>query len=145
MRSKSAWYKYFTQLLTVLIFVPGTKFASLWFSILDLFDSARGLPWQSNISGRSWRRFWTQSSRSWFAKRPWPGEGVTWATPVSGTRITGGGSGYAAILADVGWVLYSMEFGSVTLKRIGFFVFQLNTQHTLPSPDGDSVHSDMFH
>ncbi len=26
---------------------------------------------------------------------------------------------------------YGMEFGSVTLKRIGFFVFQLNTQHTL--------------
>ncbi len=24
-----------------------------------------------------------------------------------------------------------MELGSVTLKRIGFFVFQLNTQHTL--------------
>jgi hypothetical protein len=23
-----------------------------------------------------------------------------------------------------------MEFGSVTLKRIGFFVFQLNTQHS---------------
>ena len=28
-----------------------------------------------------------------------------------------------------------MEFGSVTLKRIGFFVFQLNTQHTpFPPP-----------
>jgi hypothetical protein len=26
-----------------------------------------------------------------------------------------------------------MELGSVTLKRIGFFVFQLNTQHTLVS------------
>jgi len=28
-----------------------------------------------------------------------------------------------------------MELGSVTLKRIGFFVFQLNTQHT-PSSAG---------
>jgi hypothetical protein len=25
--------------------------------------------------------------------------------------------------------MYGVEFGSVTLKRIGFFVFQLNTQH----------------
>ncbi len=40
-----------------------------------------------------------QSSRSCSAKRPRPGEVVTWATPVSGTGITGGGSGYAALLA----------------------------------------------
>ena len=44
--------------------------------------------------------------------------------------MTGGGSGYAAILAHAGGVLYGMELGSVTLKRIGFFCFQLNTQHT---------------
>ena len=43
----------------------------------------------------------------------------------SGTGITGGGSEYAAILAHAGGALYGMELGSVTLKRIGFFVFQL--------------------
>ncbi len=41
-----------------------------------------------------------------------------------------------------------MEFGSVTLKRIGFFVFQLNTSHPGDSekithhflgPEGDTV------
>jgi len=42
---------------------------------------------------------------------------------VSGTGITGGGSGYAALLAHAGWVLYGMELGSVTLK--------INNQHTL--------------
>jgi hypothetical protein len=41
---------------------------------------------------------------------------VTPATPVSGTGITGGGSGYIAILAHVGRVLYGTELGSVTLK-----------------------------
>ena len=46
-----------------------------------------------------------------------------WATPVSGTGITGGGSGYAALLAHAEGVLYGMELGSVTLK--------INTQHTL--------------
>jgi len=51
---------------------------------------------------------------------------VTSATPVSGTRITGGGSGYAALLAHAGWVLYGMELGSVTLK--------INNQHTLANP-----------
>ena len=40
--------------------------------------------------------------RSWFAKRPRPGEGVTWAAMDSGRRITGGGSGYAALLAHAG-------------------------------------------
>jgi hypothetical protein len=41
----------------------------------------------------------------------------------SGTGITK--------LAQVGVTMsfYGMELGSVTLKRIGFFVFQLNTQH----------------
>ena len=43
----------------------------------------------------------------------------------SGTRITGGGSGYAAILAHAEGVLYGMELGSVTLKRIGFFCFPI--------------------
>ncbi len=41
---------------------------------------------------------------------------------VSGTGITGGGSGYAALLAHAGGVLYGMELGSVTLK--------INTQNT---------------
>jgi hypothetical protein len=41
----------------------------------------------------------------------------------SGRRITGGGSGYAVILAHAGGVLYGMELGSVTLKRIGFLLF----------------------
>ena len=41
----------------------------------------------------------------------------------SGTGITGGGSGYAALLAHAEWVLYGMELGSVTLK--------INNQHTL--------------
>jgi hypothetical protein len=55
----------------------------------------------------------------------------------SGRRITGGGSGYAAILAHAGGVLYGTELGSVTLKRIGFlFVFQLNTQHTWSGTTG---------
>ena len=46
---------------------------------------------------------------------------MIWATPVSGTGITGGGSGYAALLAHAEGVLYGMELGSVTLK--------INTQH----------------
>jgi hypothetical protein len=32
-----------------------------------------------------------------------------------------------------------MELGSVTLKRIGFFVFQLNTQHTLKTKSENPV------
>ena len=49
----------------------------------------------------------------------------------SGSRITGGGSGYAAILAHAGEVLYGMELGSVTLKRIGFFCFPIkHSTHT---------------
>ena len=65
----------------------------------------------------------TQSSRSWFAKRPRPGEVVTWAASDSGSRNTGGGSGYAALLAHAEGVLYGMELGSVTSK--------INNQHTL--------------
>jgi hypothetical protein len=56
---------------------------------------------------------------------------VTSATPVSGTGITGGGSGYAALLAHGGWVLYGMELGSVTL--------QINNQHTLGARGMSSV------
>ena len=41
---------------------------------------------------------------------------------MSGRGITGGGSGYAALLAHAGGVLYGMELGSVTLK--------INTQNT---------------
>ena len=50
----------------------------------------------------------------------------------SGSRITGGGSGYAALLAHAGGVLYGMELGSVTLKRIGFFCFPIkHSTHTV--------------
>jgi hypothetical protein len=46
-------------------------------------------------------------------------------------EITGGGSEYAAILAHAGRVLYGMELGSVTLKRIGFFCFPIkHSTHT---------------
>ena len=48
----------------------------------------------------------------------------------SGTGITGGGSGYAVILAHAGGLLSGTELGLVTLKRVGLFFFQLNTQHT---------------
>jgi hypothetical protein len=49
----------------------------------------------------------------------------------SGTGITGGGSGYAAILAHAGGVLYGSELGD--LQESWFiFVFQLHTQHTKP-------------
>ena len=49
----------------------------------------------------------------------------------SGRGITGGGSGYAAILAHAGGALYGMELGSVTLKRIGFFCFPIkHSTHT---------------
>jgi hypothetical protein len=56
---------------------------------------------------------------------------VTWATPVTGRGITGGGSGYAVLLAHAEGVLYGMELGSVTLKRIGFFCFPIkHSTHT---------------
>ena len=54
-----------------------------------------------------------------------PGEVWTWAAPVSGTGITGGGSGYAALLAHAEGALYGTELGSVTLKRIGLFCFPI--------------------
>ena len=47
---------------------------------------------------------------------------MTSATPDSGMGITGGGSGYAALLAHAGGALYGTELGSVTLK--------INNQHT---------------
>jgi hypothetical protein len=50
--------------------------------------------------------------------------GRTWAAPVSGRGIKGGGSGYAALLAHAGGVLYGTELGSVTLK-VGFFCFPI--------------------
>ena len=43
----------------------------------------------------------------------------------SGRKITGGGSGYAALLAHAEEVLYGTELGSVTLKRIGLFCFPI--------------------
>ena len=43
----------------------------------------------------------------------------------------GWGSGFAALLAHAGGVLYGMELGSVTLKRIGFFCFPIkHSTHT---------------
>ena len=57
--------------------------------------------------------------------------------------VTGGGSGYAAILAHAGGVLYGMELGSVILKRIGFFCFPIklstHTPRYLPLSMTDSV------
>ena len=41
--------------------------------------------------------------------------------------ITGGGSGYAALLAHAEGALYGTELGSVTLKRIGLFCFPTRT------------------
>jgi hypothetical protein len=38
---------------------------------------------------------------------------------------------YAALSAHAGWVLYGMELGPVTLKRIGFFCFPIkHSTHT---------------
>jgi hypothetical protein len=49
----------------------------------------------------------------------------------SGSRITGGGSGYAALLAHAEGALYGTELGSVTLKRIGLFCFPIkHSTHT---------------
>jgi hypothetical protein len=57
--------------------------------------------------------------------------GWTWAMD-SGTGITGGGSGYAAILAHAGGVLYGTELGSVTLQRVGLFCFPIeHSTHTV--------------
>jgi hypothetical protein len=53
----------------------------------------------------------------------------------SGRRITGGGSGYAAILTHAEGALYCMELGSVTLKSIGFFCFPI--KHSTPMKLGD--------
>jgi hypothetical protein len=66
----------------------------------------------------------------------------------SGSRITGGGSEYAALLAHAEGVLYGMELGSVTLKRIGFFCFPIkHSTHTrgLFSPQGSYSHSARSH
>jgi hypothetical protein len=50
----------------------------------------------------------------------------------SGTRITGGGSGYAAIWRTrEASEFCTVELGSVTLKRIGFFCFPIkHSTHT---------------
>jgi len=49
----------------------------------------------------------------------------------SGTRITGGGSRYAALLAHAEGALYGTELGSVTLKRVGLFCFPIkHSTHT---------------
>jgi len=58
----------------------------------------------------------------------------------SGRRITGGGSGYAALLAHAGGVLYGMELGSVTLKRMGFFCFPIkHSTHTRTTVSGRGI------
>jgi hypothetical protein len=45
----------------------------------------------------------------------------------------GWGSGFTAILAHAGGVLYGTELGSMTLKRIGFFCFPIkHSTHTRP-------------
>ena len=50
----------------------------------------------------------------------------------SGSRITGGGSGYVAHFAHAGGVLYGTELGSVTFKRVGLFRFPIkHSTHTL--------------
>jgi len=74
-------------------------------------------------------------------KRPRPEEVVTWAALDSGTGITGGGSGYAALLAHAGGALYGTELGSVTLKRtrIGFFCFQI--KQLLQSPKSKTLNT----
>ena len=84
----------------------------------------------------------TQSSRSFTRQETVTWEGWTWAMD-SGTRITGGGCGYAAILAHAEGVLYGTELGSVTLlygtelgsvtlKRVGLFCFPIkHSTHTL--------------
>ncbi len=57
--------------------------------------------------------------------------GWTWAAPMSGTGITGGGSGYAAHLAHAEGVLYDTELGSVTSERVGLFCFPIkHSTHT---------------
>ena len=57
----------------------------------------------------------------------------------SGRGITGGGSGFAAILAHAGGALCGMELelGSVTLKRIGFFCFPI--KHSTERPESTRV------
>ena len=58
--------------------------------------------------------------------------GWTWAAMDSGSRITGGGSGYVAHFAHAGGVLYGTELGSVTFKRVGLFRFPIkHSTHTL--------------
>jgi hypothetical protein len=52
--------------------------------------------------------------------------------PFRTTGCTDRDSGYAAILADTGGVLYGTELGSVTLTRVGFFCFPIkHSTHTL--------------
>jgi hypothetical protein len=91
--------------------------------LFTTWDSIAGLgraPMPGNISGRCDADPGNRVS-AWAA----------WATSDSGSRITGGGSEYAAILAHAGGVLYGMELGSVTLKRIGFFCFPIkHSTHT---------------
>ncbi len=56
--------------------------------------------------------------------------------------VTGGGSGYAALLAHAGGGLYGMELGSVTLKRIGFFCFPI--KHSTHTPRYSRLGSEGF-
>ena len=65
---------------------------------------------------------------------------------MSGRGITGGGSGYAALLAHAGGALYGTELGLVTFKRIGFFCFPIkHSTHTAATRVAAFVHrSDLF-
>ena len=60
----------------------------------------------------------------------------------SGRGITGGGSGYAALLAHVEGALYGTELGSVTLKRIGFFCFPIKHSKSLNTHRGSGCLAD---
>ena len=65
--------------------------------------------------------------------------GWTWRLDLamdSGRGITGGGSGYAALLAHAEGALYGTDLGSVTLERVGLFCFPI--KHSTHTWVGDS-------
>jgi hypothetical protein len=94
--------------------------------LFTTWDSVAGsgrAPIPGSNSGRSRPRNNTQCSRSAVGRPP----GQRWILG----GITGGGPGYAAILAHAEGVLYGTELGSVTLKRVGLFCFPIkHSTHT---------------
>ena len=109
------------------------------FTTWDSVSGSGRAPIPGNISGRSdpgseLSHLVLACHCSAKPERPRPGEVWTWAAMDSGSRITGGGSGYAALLAHAGGALYGTELGSVTLKRISFFCF----------PNKHSTHTGTF-